>query len=181
MRTFVLKPRPPLRAFVLAAVVSMVGAVLITVAAANGWPTPWLVLCILVLAAGVLLCLAAVWSMWRMRTMVEVTDDGYTIRTPGAVRSGRWDEVTKVTQATNGAHITLYHGQVTRTHILSPGNVATAEMEALGAEIARRMDANRYGTIDPALLAPAPVEVADQEQPGPSSGDDEALDAAEQE
>jgi len=140
-RRYVLRPRPPVRAFVIAAVLALLGAVL-AAAASGGWS----VLGVLVLFAGLALAGVAGWSMLTMRTFVDVDDQGYRIHGPGTDKSGAWREVTKVTTSAGGSHLTLYHGQVARTHVLAPVGAGDAEMQALVADIAARLDASRgYG------------------------------------
>lgn len=160
-KTYILRPQPPMRAFALAAGLSMLGAILVVICAATHAHTAFMVISVIVLALGVLLLVAGLISMRRLRSYVDLTDDGYTVRTPGRTRSGAWDDVTKVTTSQEGAHLTLYQGQVGRTHILAPGNVASAEMLALGEDIASRLDQNRgYRTLSEDDFAASPVEVS---------------------
>ncbi len=141
--THVLRPRPPIRAFALAAALCVVGAVLTVVLAANDAGVGWIVFAVVVLVLGLALLAAAGYSLVRLRTYVDLTDEGWTVRGPGDRRSGSWDDVTKVTISYNGAHITMHHGQVARTHIIAPGNIASEEMKALAADIAKYLDASR--------------------------------------
>lgn len=142
-KTHVLRPRPPVRAFALAAVLSVVGAFLTILLVAKGVPMGWVVVGIVILAFGVALLVAAVISMVRLRTYVDLSDEGWTVRGPSGRRSGSWDDVTKVTISYNGAHLTLCHGQVARTHIIAPGNIASEEMKALAEDVATYLDASR--------------------------------------
>lgn len=149
MTTYTLRPQPPIRAFAVAAALSVLGAVLVIVCAAKHAAAIWMWLSVLIVVIGVALVIAGLLSMVRLRTYVDLTDDGYTVRAPNGIRSGKWDDVTKVTITHTGAHLTLYHGQVQRTHILAPGNIANDEMKALADDIAKRMDVNRgYRNIE---------------------------------
>ncbi len=141
MATYVVRPRTPVRAFVLAAVLSMAGAALITVAAAQGWAQLWMWVSALVLLAGVLLLVTALASMRRLRTYVELDDRGWEVRTPGGTRRGAWSDVTKVTISVTGDRLTLHHRDATRTHVVAPG--PTDEMQEMASDIAGRLDANR--------------------------------------
>ncbi|HNV10768.1 MAG TPA: hypothetical protein PKN27_05495 [Propionibacteriaceae bacterium] len=149
MTTYVLKPRPPLRAFVLAAGLSVAGAVLIALAASGGWGTLWVVIFALVLALGVAFGAAGAVSMRTMRVFVDVTDEGWAVRGAGQHKHGPWADVTKVTTSDHGAHISLHHGQVARTHLFCASGGEDPQMQALIADIAAHLDADRgYGTIE---------------------------------
>ena len=141
MATYVVRPRTPMRAFVLAALLSMAGAVLITLSAALGWAQLWMWVSAVVLLAGVLLLLTALASMRRLRTYVDLDDTGWEVRAPGGTRRGDWSDVTKVTIAVRGDRLTLHHRDGRRTHIVAPG--PTDEMQAMATDIATRLDANR--------------------------------------
>jgi len=140
---FVLRPAPPVRAFLVSAVLVLAGAVLSAVARdASGI---WLALALLVLLLGLVLAAIAAASMVRMRTFVDVDAQGYRITGPGIQKQGAWDDVTRVTTSGNGARLSLHHGEVGRTHIIAPSG-QDEQMTALTDEVAKRLDANRgYG------------------------------------
>jgi len=141
MATYIVRPRTPVRAFVLAAVLSMAGAALITLSAARAWAQVWMWVSAVVLLAGVLLLVTALASMRRLRTYVELDDQGWEVRTPGGTRRGQWSDVTKVTIAVSGDRLTMHHRDGTRTHIVAPA--PTEEMQSMASDIATRLDANR--------------------------------------
>ena len=141
MATYVVRPRPPVRAFVLAAVLSLIGAASITLAAAERWAQAWMWVSAVVLLAGVLLLVTALASMRRLRTYVDIDDEGWEVRAPGATRRGAWSDVTKVTITTDGSRLSMHHKGGARTHIVAP--VPTEEMQAMASDIAGRLDANR--------------------------------------
>lgn len=141
---YVLKPRPPVRAFVIAAIATLVGAIMM--AACRHSAFVLVALSALVMALGIALAVMAGISMVRMRTFVELSDEGYRITGPGTDRQGSWAEVTKVTTSANGAHLTFHHGEVGRTHILCPGGGDDEQMQALVADVAKHLDTDRgYG------------------------------------
>lgn len=150
--THVLNPRPPLRAFGIAAVLVLVGAVLLVAAAS----TVLDVLAGLLLVAGLVLAAMGAWSMRTMRTFVELNQSGYRIHGPDVDKSGVWSDVTKVTTSAHGAHLTLYHGEVGRTHVICPGGGEDPEMKELVQAVAQHLDADRgYGeTINVPLINP---------------------------
>ena len=66
----------------------------------------------------------------------------------GQSRSGPWSEVTKVTTSDHGAHISLHHGQVARTHLFCASGGEDPQMQGLIADIAAHLDADRgYGRV----------------------------------
>lgn len=143
MNTYVLKPRPPMRAFFIAAALSLVGAVLTVIAAASHAGAVWITLAFILLAVGVALAVTGWLSMSRMRTFINLTDEGYAIKGPGVDKTGEWSDVTKVTTSNNGTHLTMYHGEVGRTHIMCPGGHDGEQMAALAQDIADHLDVNR--------------------------------------
>lgn len=151
---YVLKPRPPVRAFLISAVLILIGALLL--ALTGGKAVVWVALSWIVLLAGLALVGMAGYSMVKMRTFIDLDDQGYKILGPGVEKAGAWSDVSKVTTSAEGAHLTLYHGQVSRTHILCPGGGDDAEMTRLVAAVAQHLDANRgYGeTINVPLIDP---------------------------
>lgn len=154
-KTYVLRPQPPMRAFLLAASLAVLGVLLVVVCAATHANGVLMTLAVLLVVVGVVLVGAGMVSMQRLRSFVDLTDEGWTVRTPGRSRSGTWAEVTKVTSSMEGAHLTLYLGRIERTHILAPGNIASDEMNALAADIATRLDRNRgYRQLNESDFAP---------------------------
>ena len=141
MTTFVVRPRLPMRAFVLAALLSMLGALGITLSAATAISQVWMWVSAAVLLVGVLLVITALTSMRRLRTYVELGDTGWEVRAPGGTTRGLWRDVTKVTIAADGVRLTLHHPDGRRTHIVAPG--PTDEMQAMALDIAARLDASR--------------------------------------
>lgn len=136
----VIKPQPPVRAFVTAAVADLVGAVVLVAALSQGWHVALVVLGALLLVAGVGLLVMALVSMNRFAARFTLTDDGYRLVGPGVEHSGEWADVSKVTQSQEGSHVTIYHGAVRRTHLLFPGG-DRAQIDAVLADIRARLQA----------------------------------------
>ncbi|MEL4503472.1 hypothetical protein AAEX63_00865 [Luteococcus sp. H138] len=151
---YVLKPALPIRAFLISAVLTLLGAILLAVT--SGAAALWVALSWIVLLLGLALAGMAAYSMVKLRTFVDLDEEGYKILGPGVEKAGSWSEVSKVTTSAQGAHLTLYHGQTSRTHILCPGGGADAEMTRLVADVASHLDADRgYGeTINVPLINP---------------------------
>ena len=138
--THVIKPQPPVRAFVTAAVADLVGAVLLVAALSQGWHVAFAVLGGLILLAGVALLVMALVSMNRFAARLTLTDEGYRLTGPGVDHEGAWADVSKVTQSQEGSHVTIYHGAVRRTHLLFPGGDRAQISEVL-ADIRARLQA----------------------------------------
>ncbi len=140
--TYVIKPRPPVRAFALSAILALLGAAVIVLSAEYGWPVGVLALGVVVLVLSVALVVLAFVARSRMAVTVEITDDGYVVREPGGVREGRWADVTKVTEAPG--RLTFHSGDDRRFHLMAPGG--SGDLDRIAAEVARRLDVQRgYG------------------------------------
>lgn len=116
----VLRVAPPNRAFLLAAVGSILGALLLVLATANGWSAVVTVLGVLILLAGLALLGLAIWTVMKMQVKAELTPTGYTFRTPGGVRHGTWTETVKVTASESGRRITFHRKDESVQHVLAP-------------------------------------------------------------
>ena len=142
--TYVIKPRPAVRAFALSALLALLGAAVVLLAAENAWPTAVLALGVAVLVLAVGLIVLALVARSRMAVTVELTDEGYLVREPSGVREGVWSEVTKVTEAPG--RLTFHAGDEKRFHLVSPAG--SGELDRIAAEVARRLDVNRgYGSV----------------------------------
>lgn len=139
-RTFILRPRPPLRAFAIAAILSLVGAVMLVFSLQSDWHVVVTVLAVIALALGVVLFAMALVSMARLGVRISLTDEGYHVSGTNQEHSGAWTDVTKVTQAVHGAHVTIYHGNVRRTHLIFPGGAAQQQMQDVVDEITERLN-----------------------------------------
>ena len=53
------------------------------------------------------------------------------------------DKVTKAALTESRSRLTLYHGQVGRTHIVRPGIGDPKEMDDLAVDVAHRLDESR--------------------------------------
>lgn len=135
-----LTPPLPLRAFAVAAGLALIGAALVVATSAAGLPAALGIVGWVLLAGAVALLVASAVSWRRMRVRVELTDDGYIITGPDRQQSGRWSEVTKVTQSPTS--LTLHHGPDQRVLLVSHRGV-TAELIHLSGDLARRLDASR--------------------------------------
>lgn len=139
----VLRPAPPIRAFGLASVFTVLGAVLLVTAYAQGWPVLVMVLFGIVLVLGLALLVAAIATVVRMRVRAELTPTGYSFRTPAGVRHGTWADTAKVSTSESGHRLTFIDRDDRVQHVVSPVGGENPEMSALTAEIVERLDASR--------------------------------------
>jgi len=137
----VIKPRPAVRAFGLAALLAVAGAALAVGASASGWTVVLTALGVLLLGLGVALLAAALVAAVRQTVTIELDDAGYRVVEPGGgVRTGEWATVTKVTGAPG--RLTLHSGEDQRVHLLAPPGAQEA-LDELAADIGRHLDHQR--------------------------------------
>ncbi|MFP5416189.1 MAG: hypothetical protein ACLGHZ_04825 [Actinomycetes bacterium] len=138
---FVIRPRPAVRAFAIAAVLALLGALVLVADSLWAWGVAAVVLAVLLVVAGVALAGLAVAAAARQRVTVELDDDGFRVLPlSGTGHEGRWSEVTRVTRA--AGRLTLHSGDEKRIHLIAPSG-STADLDALGRAIGRRLDADR--------------------------------------
>ncbi|MBB1482801.1 hypothetical protein H5392_02865 [Tessaracoccus sp. MC1865] len=119
---YLIQPRPPVRAFAIAAVSSLLGAVLLVASLSSGWHVLWAVLGGVVMVTGLVLLVLAFTSMSRLAVEVTFDDDGYRVRGREVEGEGRWLDVSKVTQTQSGTRVTIHHGHERATYLMFPGN-----------------------------------------------------------
>lgn len=146
--THEVRQRPALRALGLAALLELVGLVVLLMANLLE-PNPFLAaLGLAAIGAGLVLFVIAVWTARSRRVAVVLDEDGYEIRADGAGHSGRWANVARVTQGRD--RITLHQRDGSRVQLVVVRG-GSADLDALGADIASRLDADRgYGSRPPA-------------------------------
>lgn len=133
-------PAPPVRALAIAAGTVMVGAALAVAADSQRWWVGVTVLGVVLVVLGATLGAWALLAARRMRVRVLLDDTGFRVEGPGQQRSGSWAEITRVTRA--AGRITLHQGEEQRVHLVVPRG-GSADLDALAADIAHRMDASR--------------------------------------
>ena len=90
MTTHVLRPTPPLRSYLVAAILATLGALMVV---GSGFgKNPWiLVFGALVLADGLVLVLMTTISSYRARVAVDLDESGYVIHSREGDVHGTWD------------------------------------------------------------------------------------------
>ncbi len=146
---YVLKPRPPIRAFLMAAGVSIVGAMLLVLSLANEWSAVVGVLSGFLLALGVVVAVLALVMMRALAVTVTLTSEGYAIEGSSGPQRGRWSEVGRVSRSSDGSIVNIYDHEGTRRR-LAFANPADPQIDDLLADVAQRLDDSRgytgYGT-----------------------------------
>lgn len=139
MKTYTIKPRPPVRAFVLAAALSVVGALVMVL----GEALLWTILGGVLLGLGLVLLVVALISMRTMQVKVHLDDEGFHARGPNIDKRKAWSDVTKVALSQDETHLVFSHGEVERTHLFCPGGAGDEEFAAMITDITERLDASR--------------------------------------
>lgn len=139
----VLRAAPPIRALLIASLGSVLGALFIVVATANGWSVVITVLGVVILVLGLALLGLAVWTMTRMRVRAELTPTGYLFRTPAGVRHGTWAETVRVTASESGQRITLHGRDESVQHVFSPVGAQDPGMLDLIDDLTERLRTSR--------------------------------------
>jgi len=134
------RKRPSLRALGLAALLVLVGVVLLMMADLLDRQLALTAIGVVGVALGLALFVAA-WLLARsMRVEMVLDEDGYRLAGPGRPEQGTWAGVGRVTRGERG--ITLHRKDGTRLQlVVARGGVA--DMDALGKDIAARLDTNR--------------------------------------
>ena len=120
--TYLIQTRPPVRAFAIAAVATLLGAVLLVAALSSGWHPVVAILSGIVMAGGLVLLAAAFTTMGRNAVQLTFTEDGYRVEGREVNGEGQWLDVTKVTQTQSGSRVTIHHGPNRATYLMFPGN-----------------------------------------------------------
>ncbi|MCB0910443.1 MAG: hypothetical protein KDB60_02370 [Propionibacteriaceae bacterium] len=141
--THQVRQRPPLRALALSAILMFVGIMLVLMAQLLDSNVALLAVGLVVVALGFALFAASAWVARAMRVHVVLDEDGYVLQGRDATEAGKWSDVGRVTRGRD--RITLHHRDGTRVQLVVARS-AGADLDALGADIAEHLDANRgYG------------------------------------
>lgn len=139
-----LKPRPPIRAFAVVAVLAVLGAVLFVAADLVSWGLVLFIAAIVVWVFAGLLVLAIIGAIARNRVRVEIDDQGYTVYGPQGKRSGVWDDVVRVTQSSTGRRVTIHRRNNSVVHLV--GRNEGVELARVKSSIVQHLDGHRgYG------------------------------------
>lgn len=143
--THLMKPRPPLRAFGIAAVLAVVGIGFFALEIAMHWHWALQVVGVVFLVLAVALVAVAVAFSRRQHATVELDEDGLRVVSPSGTRSAEWDDIVKVTRA--AGRINLFRRDGSQIALVVPRG-GSGDLNALGRDIADRLNAHRgYGSV----------------------------------
>jgi hypothetical protein len=144
---FVLRVPPPIRALVLAAACSLVGAVLVVLWLSAGWPTVVGVLAIVLFAAGLALAVAAQALAARSRTTLLLDGAALTVVSGPRRRVLPWAEIDDVALESARMIIRLREGRP-QVVLVGPRQQSSQQFTDLVAALRARLDASRgYRTL----------------------------------
>lgn len=139
--TYVIKPPPPVRAFVIAAVASLLGAVGFVVALGQQWHLAVVILAVVIFALGIALFAGAWGFQLPNTTTITLDDDGYHAVGFARVLTGEWADVTRVSLSQDSArHLTIHHGTDRRSHLVLR-TAPQSTVDELVADIQQRLAA----------------------------------------
>lgn len=139
---YVLRPAPPVRAFLTASTLTVLGAVLVVLAAANRWHPVVTVLGGVLIAAGLALTALGIWALFRLRVHARFDATGYTITSQRGEVDGPWIEVRKVTLS--GPRLVIERREGADHEVLTPLGDTDPVAERMLRDMTRRLH-NRYG------------------------------------
>lgn len=148
---FTLRATPPIRAYLIAAVASVIGAVLI-VGWQSGWQSGWHlalgVIGIALLVLALALAVAATLLTWMFQTTLLVQRDTLTV-TSGRLRTVfNWRDIAEV--EVKGARLVVspVDGSKPTIAYVNPRQISRPGFQALGSLLAARLDASRGYRVD---------------------------------
>jgi hypothetical protein len=142
---FVLRATPPIRAYLLSALGSIVGAVLI-VGWQSGWPVAIGVVGIVLLALGVLLAVVATILTWRFQTTLLVQRDTLTVTSGRRRTVFSWRDIKSIDVRGARLVVSPIDGGKPTVAYVNPRQVGQPSFREMGALLAERLDASRgYG------------------------------------
>ncbi|MHB1009141.1 MAG: hypothetical protein ACYC1E_07890 [Propionibacteriaceae bacterium] len=139
MTTHVLRPAPPLRSYVVAAVLAVLGVAMLLGSRLGA--NLWLFLFgALVLADGLVLLVVMRISSRRARVAVDLDENGYVVHSRDGDVRGTWDSVTRVTRSEDGTQLVFHEGPDRRLVLIG------RDVSSLESDVVRYLDMNRgYG------------------------------------
>lgn len=139
MTTHVLRPATPLRSYVVAAVLAVLGVAMLL--GSRFGANLWLFLFgALVLVDGLVLVVVMRISARRARVAVDLDEHGYVVHSRDGDVRGTWDSVTRVTRSEDGTQLVFHEGPDRRLVLIG------RDVSSLESDVVRYLDMNRgYG------------------------------------
>ncbi len=146
--TFSIAPRVPVRAFLISAVASILGAALMVLALINAWHIALVALAAVLLVVGLVLLVVALVAQKASAAELVLDDEGYRVNSRAGEQWGEWAGVTRITRSTNSGQVTIHEGDEKRTR-LEFHSVDRARIDEILDEMGVRLDAAKgYRTWD---------------------------------
>ena len=133
-----LRPKVPVRALVLAAVLVVVGVFLLILQLPMTSVNWQFIVALALLVLGLALVVASLAFVTSGTQHVVLSSSGFEVTAPNYHRSAPWAEVTSVRATPDNTRLVIAVGQVTRIYIQSPGG-KTRRMAQLINDIQRRL------------------------------------------
>ena len=144
---FTLRATPPIRAYLIAAVGSIIGAVLI-VGWQSGWHLALGVIGIIVLVLALLLAVAATVLTWMFQTTLLVQRDTLTVTSGRRRTVFSWHDIAEID--VKGARLVInpVDGSKPTVAYVNPRQIGQPAFQTLGSLLAARLDASRGYRVD---------------------------------
>ena len=142
-----LRATPPLRAYLISAVGSVVGAVLI-VGWQSGWPLALGIVGLVVGAFAILLAVTATVLTWRFQTTLSVARDTLTLTSGRRRTVFSWRDIAEINVKGARLVVTPVGGGRPTVAYISPRQVGQPSFRAVGTLLAERLDASRGYRLD---------------------------------
>lgn len=136
---YALRPRTPLRAWLLAGLLLVAGIAGVVVGLGEPRRPVILALGVLAAAAAFALVIAALAFVQSRTQHVVLSPEGFEVTGPGYHRSGAWLDVDAVSATPDGTRLVIAQGKVDRTFIQSAGARSDAVMKALVDDLIKRV------------------------------------------
>jgi hypothetical protein len=146
-RRFVLRASPPLRAYLIAAVGSIAGAVLI-VGWQSGWPLGLGIVGVVIGILALLLAATATVLTWRFQTTLLVARDTLTLTSGRRRTVFSWRDIAEINVKGARLIVTPVGGGRATVAYVNPRQVSQPSFQAVGALLAERLDASRGYRVD---------------------------------
>jgi len=140
---FALRVQPPVRAYAVASVCSLAGALLIVTWLVQGWPTLVGVLAIALLGFGIALNVAALVLKHRYQTTIMIERDTVTLINGRRRRVINWTEVAEVTLEGPRLVFKLHGNEQPQVVLFAPRQTDRGLFDDLVEALQRRLDASR--------------------------------------
>ncbi|SDB80894.1 hypothetical protein GA0111570_103161 [Raineyella antarctica] len=147
MNTYRLDAALPVRAFGNAAVLLVVGGILVALASGLQWHVAVTIIGLVVLLLGAVLLTLALLVTFRGRARITITDGGYELNALGRTASRKWTDVTRATMTENELRLYVRDDEEhpDRVPLLDPAR--HRELDRLADEVTERMR-QAYGRLD---------------------------------